>query len=173
MTTNLGFDIELALAFGDTVARVKDALKQEGFGILTEIDLQAAFREKLGREFRPYVIPRCLQSAAGIFGDQHGSVDWIAPAVQRDRGRDRRTTDHSTSDKSGGLARDCGSRKFSRTRERRSGRRRADGACRQRAQTDRRARCAVSKFRVDVTVDLRRLPRRSRACPESICDRLS
>jgi uncharacterized protein (DUF302 family) len=56
MTTNLGFDIELPLAFGDAVARVKDALKQEGFGILTEIDLQAAFREKLGREFRPYTI---------------------------------------------------------------------------------------------------------------------
>jgi uncharacterized protein (DUF302 family) len=56
MTTTLGFDIELPLALSDAVARVKDALKQEGFGILTEIDLQAAFREKLGREFRPYVI---------------------------------------------------------------------------------------------------------------------
>lgn len=56
MTTNLGFDFELPLAFGAAAARVKDALKQEGFGILTEIDLQAAFREKLGREFRPYVI---------------------------------------------------------------------------------------------------------------------
>jgi uncharacterized protein (DUF302 family) len=56
MTNNLGFHIELPLAFGDAVSRVKEALKQEGFGILTEIDLQAAFREKLGREFRPYVI---------------------------------------------------------------------------------------------------------------------
>ena len=56
MTNNLGFDIELPLAFGDAVKRVKEALKQEGFGILTEIDLQAAFREKLGREFRPYLI---------------------------------------------------------------------------------------------------------------------
>ena len=56
MTTNLGFDIEVPLAFSDAVAQVKDVLKQEGFGILTEIDLQAAFREKLGREFRPYVI---------------------------------------------------------------------------------------------------------------------
>lgn len=56
MPTNLGFEIELPLPFGDAVARVKDALKQEGFGILTEIDLETAFREKLGREFRPYVI---------------------------------------------------------------------------------------------------------------------
>ena len=56
MPTNLGFDIELPITFSDGVSRVKDALKQEGFGILTEIDLQAAFHEKLGREFRPYVI---------------------------------------------------------------------------------------------------------------------
>jgi len=56
MTTSLGFEIELALAFSDALTRVKDTLKQEGFGILTEIDLQAAFREKLGRKFRPYVI---------------------------------------------------------------------------------------------------------------------
>ena len=56
MPQNLGFDIELPLTFSDAVDRVKDALKHEGFGILTEIDLQAAFREKLGREFRPYLI---------------------------------------------------------------------------------------------------------------------
>ena len=56
MPQNLGFDVELSLAFDDAVGRVREALKQEGFGILTEIDLRAAFREKLGREFRPYVI---------------------------------------------------------------------------------------------------------------------
>jgi uncharacterized protein (DUF302 family) len=56
MTKSLGVDIELPLAFSDAVGRVKAALKQEGFGILAEIDLRAAFREKLGREFRPYVI---------------------------------------------------------------------------------------------------------------------
>ncbi len=56
MPSHLGFEIELPLTFGDVVGRVKEALKQEGFGILTEIDLQSAFREKLGREFRPYVI---------------------------------------------------------------------------------------------------------------------
>lgn len=56
MPDNLGFEVELPLGFHETSARVRDALKQQGFGILTEIDLQAAFREKLGREFRPYLI---------------------------------------------------------------------------------------------------------------------
>jgi uncharacterized protein (DUF302 family) len=56
MPQNLGFDVELPLPFNEAVGRVKEALKQEGFGILTEIDLRAAFREKLSREFRPYVI---------------------------------------------------------------------------------------------------------------------
>jgi len=56
MTKDLGFDIELASGFSEAIGQVKDALQQEGFGILTEIDLQTAFREKLGREFRPYLI---------------------------------------------------------------------------------------------------------------------
>jgi uncharacterized protein (DUF302 family) len=56
MSKQLGFNVELPLSFDAAVARVRDALKQEGFGVLTEIDLRAAFREKLGREFRQYVI---------------------------------------------------------------------------------------------------------------------
>ena len=55
MGKDLGFEIELQSGFRAAVSQVKDALKHEGFGILTQIDLQAAFREKLGREFRPYV----------------------------------------------------------------------------------------------------------------------
>lgn len=56
MATELGFNVELPASFDDAVTRVREALKREGFGVLTEIDLRAAFREKLGREFRPYVI---------------------------------------------------------------------------------------------------------------------
>jgi uncharacterized protein (DUF302 family) len=56
MLKTLGFDVELPVPFEAAVSQVKDVLKQEGFGVLTEIDLRAAFREKLGREFRPYVI---------------------------------------------------------------------------------------------------------------------
>ena len=50
------FTVQMALPFAAAVARTREALKAEGFGILTEIDLAAAFREKLGHEFRPYVI---------------------------------------------------------------------------------------------------------------------
>ena len=56
MSKELRFNVELPLTFDAGVTRVREALKQEGFGVLTEIDLRAAFREKLGREFRPYVI---------------------------------------------------------------------------------------------------------------------
>jgi uncharacterized protein (DUF302 family) len=45
MAQNLGFDVELPLSFDDAVNRLKEALKQEGFGILTEIDLRAACRD--------------------------------------------------------------------------------------------------------------------------------
>jgi len=56
MSKPLGFNVELPLSFDGALTRVREALKQEGFGVLTEIDLRAAFREKLGREFRPYMI---------------------------------------------------------------------------------------------------------------------
>lgn len=44
------------VSFEDARARITDALKQEGFGILTEIDVQATLKAKLDREFRKYVI---------------------------------------------------------------------------------------------------------------------
>jgi uncharacterized protein (DUF302 family) len=39
-----------------TIPKVKDALKDQGFGVLTEIDVQATLREKIGAEVAPYVI---------------------------------------------------------------------------------------------------------------------
>jgi len=45
-----------SLGFTDAVARVREALREEGFGVLSEIDVQATLREKLGEEREPYLI---------------------------------------------------------------------------------------------------------------------
>lgn len=43
-------------SFEQAIAQVTESLQQDGFGILTEIDAQAAFKKKLNAEFRPYKI---------------------------------------------------------------------------------------------------------------------
>lgn len=43
-------------SFEDAIARTSDALKAEGFGILTEIDVKATMKKKLDRDFRDYRI---------------------------------------------------------------------------------------------------------------------
>ena len=45
-----------AVSFEDARSRITDALKQQGFGILTEIDVTATLKAKLNLEFRRYVI---------------------------------------------------------------------------------------------------------------------
>ncbi len=51
-----GFGTTLAVPFEEAVARTKAALAEEGFGVLSEIDVQATFKAKLGVDFESYTI---------------------------------------------------------------------------------------------------------------------
>ena len=54
--TGYTFGTRVRADFDEAERRVREALEKEGFGVLTEIDVREAFREKLGRSFRAYKI---------------------------------------------------------------------------------------------------------------------
>ena len=56
MRENIGFEVRLTDSHDEAIDKVTDALKAEGFGVLTKIEIDQAFREKIGKKFRPYTI---------------------------------------------------------------------------------------------------------------------
>jgi uncharacterized protein (DUF302 family) len=54
--TQLGLTMKLHTDFDTALQKVTDALKAEGFGVLTEIDVKATLKKKLDVDFRPYKI---------------------------------------------------------------------------------------------------------------------
>ncbi|RIK35516.1 MAG: ABC transporter ATP-binding protein [Chloroflexi bacterium] len=56
MSATYGFGRQLPLNMTEAIAATTAALKEEGFGVLTEIDVQATLKAKLDVEYRPYVI---------------------------------------------------------------------------------------------------------------------
>jgi uncharacterized protein (DUF302 family) len=56
MTQPFSFQISLSDTYEIAVDKVTTALKAEGFGVLTSIDVKATLKEKLDADFRPYII---------------------------------------------------------------------------------------------------------------------
>jgi uncharacterized protein (DUF302 family) len=51
-----GFGREVGIPYGEAVEKARAALKAEGFGVICEIDVQKTIKDKLGVDFRPYII---------------------------------------------------------------------------------------------------------------------
>jgi uncharacterized protein (DUF302 family) len=51
-----GFQVKTSLPYQEAMIAVEKALKEEGFGILTEIDVKTTLKSKLDKDFRPYAI---------------------------------------------------------------------------------------------------------------------
>ena len=69
-----GIGRDLDQPFQEALERVREALKAEGFGVITEIDVQKTMKEKLGVDGRPHVIlgacnPKYAHEALGVEDD--------------------------------------------------------------------------------------------------------
>jgi uncharacterized protein (DUF302 family) len=53
---NIAISTPLHTSFEDAVARTRDALAEQGFGVLTEIDVKATLKAKLGQDMEDYLI---------------------------------------------------------------------------------------------------------------------
>lgn len=56
MSETIGFEVHIDKPYHQSMEEVVEALKSEGFGVLTQIDVKATLKEKLGEDFRQYAI---------------------------------------------------------------------------------------------------------------------
>jgi Domain of unknown function DUF302 len=90
MNTPYGFGTPLQVAYEEAIPRVKEALKAEGFGVLTEIDVRQTLREKLGAEMEPYIIlGACNLQLAHRALEQEPALAYCCPAMWSYEPKDR------------------------------------------------------------------------------------
>ncbi len=92
MSESINFKREIQATVDEVIERITQALKQEGFGVLTRIDMHAKFKEKLGKDVPPVIIlGACNPQMAFEAYSRASDVTSLLPcnAVIRDLGQGR------------------------------------------------------------------------------------
>jgi uncharacterized protein (DUF302 family) len=86
-----GQAVVTTLSYADAVARVKELLQEQGFGVLCEIDVAKTLRDKIGASFRPYLIlGTCNPQFAHRALSEEGQLGLLLPCnvvIQEQDGR--------------------------------------------------------------------------------------
>jgi len=79
-TTSLAFEAKLVQPFDRAIETVTAALKAEGFGVLTRIDVHHTLKERIGVEFRPYtILGACNPTLAHKALSHHAEAGLLLP----------------------------------------------------------------------------------------------
>lgn len=80
MKNRYGFGKTVSMSHADAISKVTQELSKEGFGVLTQIDMQATLKKKVDKDMPPYVIlGACNPAFASRAVDAEPSVGLLLP----------------------------------------------------------------------------------------------